>query len=385
MRAVLAFSGGLDTSVCVPLLLEDYGYDEVVTVAVDVGQPAEELERAREKAEEMGVRHHEVEAAEEFADRFLAPLIKANGRYEGYVLGTAIARPLIAEKVVDVASDVGAEALVHGCTGRGNDQFRFEAVFRSLMPEAEVVAPIREKNLTREREIEIAEEHGVRVEATREEPWSVDENLWSRSIEGGLLESPENEPPEEIFEWTSSTEEAPEEPETVEIEFEEGVPVALNGDEKPLIDIIRELNYVAGEHGVGRTDMMEDRILGFKARENYEHPAATVLLTAHYDLERLTLTRRQLRFKSAAEEEWSDLAYQGLVYEPLYGDLNALIDSTQRSVNGTVTLRLHQGSVQVLKRTSPDDSRYSEELASFESDQDQREAEGAVRFHGFQG
>ncbi|MBS1263308.1 MAG: Argininosuccinate synthase [Methanonatronarchaeales archaeon] len=386
MKAVLAFSGGLDTSICVPLLRDDeeYGYDEVVTVAVDVGQSGEELEKARNKAADIGVEHHEVDAVEEFAERFLAPLVRANGSYEGYVLGTAVSRPIIAEKVVQVARETGASALVHGCTGRGNDQFRFENVFRGLMPDAEVIAPIREYSLTREEEIEMAEHYGVHVDATREEPWSIDENLWSRSIEGGLLEDPGNEPPESIFEWTASPGDAPEEPETVEITFEEGVPVALNGDERSLVDIIRELNYVAGEHGVGRTDIVEDRILGFKARENYEHPAATVLLEAHCDLERLTLTRRQLKHKSTAEAEWAELAYQGLVHEPLYEDLNALIGSTQKAVNGTVTLKLHRGTATVTSRESPD-SLHRDDLASFESDEDQSGAEGAVRFHGFQG
>ncbi len=401
-KAVLAFSGGLDTSVCVPLLKEEYGYDEVIPVVVDVGQPEEDMEEAYERAEELDLDLRVVEASEEYAEEYILPLIKANGSYEGYPMGTSIARPVIARHCLDIALEEDADGLAHGCTGKGNDQLRFEAVWRES--DLEIIAPMREKNLTREWEIEYAQDHGMSVRATKEEPWSIDSNLWSRSIEGGELENPSNEPPEEIFEWTASPVDAPDEPEVVEIEFEEGRPVALNvvegtstgsqtpsgnGDEMELLELIRELHDVAGKHGVGRNDMMEDRVLGLKVREVYEHPAATVLLKAHEDLESLVLTRSQLKFKSGVEEEWSELAYKGLVNEPLYDDLNAFIESTQENVTGTVRVKLHKGTARVVGRESPY-GLYGEEMVSFDTgsvtqDIDQTDAVGFSKYHGIQG
>ncbi|AEH60527.1 argininosuccinate synthase [Methanosalsum zhilinae DSM 4017] len=380
-KAVLAYSGGLDTSVCIPLLKERYDCDEVITVAVDVGQPKEDLMKAEEKARKISDKHYTIDAREEFVNEYIFPLIKANGDYEGYVMGTSIARPLIAKKVVEIARKEDASALAHGCTGKGNDQLRFEAVFR--LTDMEVIAPMRDMNLTREWEIEYAKEHGIPVTATSEKPWSVDENLWSRSIEGGLLEDPGYVPPEEIYEWTVSPEDAPD-PQIIEIGFENGVPVSLNGQMSGGVELIATLNTLAGSHGVGRTDLIEDRVLGLKARENYEHPAATVLLTAHRDLEKLVLTRAELKFKSMVDSQWSELAYFGLVDEPLYQDLNAFIDRTQERVCGTVKLRLQKGSVSIMARTSPY-ALYSKELVSFDSETiDQKDAEGFSKYHGFQ-
>ncbi|MFP4175441.1 MAG: argininosuccinate synthase, partial [Halobacteriales archaeon] len=275
----------------------------------------------------------------------------------------------------------------HGCTGKGNDQLRFEAVWRAS--DLEIIAPMREMNLTREWEIEYANEHGLEVEATKEEPWSIDSNIWSRSIEGGEMENPANEPPEEIFEWTASPDDAPEGGEVIEIEFEEGVPVALNGDNMEGVELITTLNEIAGEHGVGRNDMMEDRVLGLKVREVYEHPAATTLLAAHADLESLVFTRSQLKFKSVVENEWSDLAYAGLVDEPLFDDLNAYVDSSQDAVNGTVRVKLHKGTARVVGRESGD-ALYSEDMVSFDTggvtdDIDQTDAVGFGKYHGIQG
>ncbi len=380
-KVVLAYSGGLDTSVCIPLLKEEYGYDEVITVAVDVGQPPEDVEQAEEKAQKISDKHFTLDVRDEFVNDYIFPLIKANGDYEGYVMGTSIARPLIAKKVVEIAEQEAAVALAHGCTGKGNDQLRFEAVFR--LTDMEVIAPMRDMNLTREWEIAYAREHGIPVGVTSAKPWSVDENIWSRSIEGGKLEDPGFIPPEEIYQWTVSPESAPE-GQTLVIGFENGVPVSLNDKRMSGVELIMKLNEIAGSHGVGRTDMIEDRVLGLKARENYEHPAATVLLTAHRDLEKLVLTRAELKFKKGVDEQWSELAYYGLVDEPLYHDLNAFIDSTQQRVTGNVTLKLHKGSVIILARTSPY-ALYSEELVSFDSETiDQKDAEGFAKYHGFQ-
>ncbi|WP_298685612.1 argininosuccinate synthase [uncultured Methanomethylovorans sp.] len=380
-KVVLAYSGGLDTSVCIPILKEEYGYDKVITVSVDVGQPKQEVLEAEQKAKKISDGHYTIDARDEFVKDYIFPLIKANGDYEGYVMGTSVARPLIARKVVEVAEKEGAVALAHGCTGKGNDQLRFEAVFR--LTSLDVVAPMRDMNLTREWEIDYAKKHGIPVAATTAKPWSVDENIWSRSIEGGKLEDPGFIPPEEIYQWTVSPEKAPE-AQIIVIGFENGVPVSLGGRKLGGVELIEQLNKIAGSHGVGRTDMIEDRVLGLKARENYEHPAATVLLAAHRDLEKLVLTRLELKFKKIVDEQWSELAYSGLVDEPLYHDLNAFIDKTQERVTGTVTVKLYKGSVTLLARTSPY-ALYSEDLVSFDTSSiDQKDAEGFAKYHGFQ-
>lgn len=380
-KVVLAYSGGLDTSVCIPLLKEHYGCDYAVTVTVDVGQPSLDIKQAEKKAAKISDKHYTIDAKNEFVKDYIFPLIKANGSYEGYVLGTSMARPLIAKKVVEIAQKEKAHALAHGCTGKGNDQLRFEAVFRCT--NLEVIAPMRDMNLTREWEIDYAKKHGIPVSATKSKPWSVDENIWSRSIEGGKLEEPDFVAPEEIFEWTVPPENAPE-AEVMDIGFECGVPVSLDGKTMDGVPLIQRLNKTGGSHAVGRTDMMEDRVLGLKARENYEHPAATILLTAHRDLERLVLTREELRFKATVDEAWSELAYKGLVDEPLYSDLNAFIDSTQKRVTGNVKVKLYKGSAKVVARESPF-ALYSSDLSSFDSKTiDQKDAEGYCKYHGFQ-
>ena len=378
---VLAYSGGLDTSVCIPLLREHYGFDKVITVLTDVGQPKEDIERGNRRADKLSDEHFVIDAKDEFVRDYIFPAIKANGSYEGYVLGTAIARPLIARKTVEIARELGADALGHGCTGRGNDQLRFEAIFRAT--DMRVVAPMRDMDLSREWEIDYAREHGIDVSVTRERPWSIDENLWSRSIEGGRLEDPFFEPPEEIYAWTRSPEGGLA-PRKVEIEFSEGVPVALDGVRMDGVELISNLNRIAGEHGVGRTDMVEDRVLGLKARENYEHPAATVLLNAHQDLERLVLSRAELRFKAMVDEAWSELAYMGLVNDPLYADLSAFVDASSKRVNGTVKMKLSCGRAFSVGRRSPD-AIYDQEMVSFDSRTlSQRDAEGFAKYHGFQ-
>ena len=379
---VLAYSGGLDTSICIPLLKERYDYDRVVTVAVNVGQRDEEIDVATKKGKKLADRHYTIDAREKFVKEHIYPAIKANGSYEGYPMGTSLARPLIAEEVVRIARKEGATAIGHGCTGKGNDQLRFDFIIR--VAGLEVVAPIRELNLTRDWEIDYAKQHGIPVPVKKSKPWSMDENCWSRSIEGGRLEEPDYHPPEEIYLWTVSPQKAPDKPEKITLAFERGLPVAINGKKYPGYELIQKLNLLAGKHGIGRNDMIEDRILGLKARENYEHPAATVILAAHRDLESLTLTRQELVFKRTVDDKWSELAYKGLVYEPLYAALNAFIDTTQERVNGSVDLELFKGSVRILGRSSPD-AIYSSDLVSFDSASiDQCHAIGVSHYFGLQ-
>jgi len=379
----LAFSGGLDTTVCVPLLKEEYGYDEVVGVTVDVGQPDEEFEEAEETAEALGLDHFVVDAKAEFADLCL-DAVKANATYQGYPLGTALARPVIATAILAIAEEQGCTALAHGCTGKGNDQLRFETVWRDS--DLNVHAPIRELGLTRKWEQEYAEERDLPVEGGDGGRWSIDTNLWSRSVEGSELEDPAHVPGEEIYHWT----EAPggKDPELVEIEFEQGEAVAVDGEEMDAVELIGHLNEVAGAHGVGRTDTMEDRMLGLKVRENYEHPAATVLLNAHEALEGLVLTREERGFKERIDQEWAEKGYQGLVNAPLFRALEGFIAETRKRVTGTVTVKLQGGTARPVGRDSPY-ACYAEGQASFNTeavtdDIEQADATGVAKYHGFQ-
>lgn len=383
-KVVLVYSGGLDTSICIPLMREEYGYDGIVTVTVDVGQPKEDILQAEEKARLMATEHYTVDAKEEFARDFCFKALQANGDYQGYPMSTSIARPLIAAKAVEVAKKVGAKAFAHGCTGKGNDQFRIEFGIRSLLPDAEIHAPVRERNMTRTWEIEYAKAKNVPIKQSLEKIWSIDENLWGRSIEGGRLEEPDFTPPEEIFQWTKNARQAPDHPLDMEIRFRGGVPVAIDGKEASPAQLVTRLNMIAGDCGVGRVDIMEDRMLGLKVRENYECPAATVFLKAHGALEALVLTRDELRFKKTIDLEWSRLAYEGLWWDPFKDDLEAFITKTQERVEGAVRLRLYKGSVQVIGRSSPW-ALYSEDLASFDTTTfDQRESTGAVKNFGLQ-
>lgn len=376
---MLSYSGGLDTSVCIPLLKEKYGFDEVVTVTVDIGQPENDVRKAEERGKKYADKHYTIDAKKDYVE-MLFKLIKANGDYEGYVLGTSIARPVIAEKIVEIAKIEKADAIAHGCTGKGNDQLRFENIFYQYG--FKVIAPMRELNLTREWEIEYAKQHGIDVGVTKEKPYSIDENLWSRSVEGGKLENPALIPPEDIYEWTSFEKENAE---IVKIDFKKGIPIAINDEEMDGFELIKTLNEIGGNHGIGRTDMIEDRVLGLKARENYEHPAATILITAHKDLEKLVLSRRELKFKKFVEEEWAEVVYYGLINDPIFDALNAFIDKTQERVTGWVKVRLFKGNVMPVARYS-EYSLYVEELTSFDTTAvDQKYAEGFSRFHGLQG
>ena len=382
-RVALAFSGGLDTTVCVPLLEEEYGYDEVIGVTVDVGQPRKEFDEAEETAAALDVDHYVVDAREEFAELCLRS-VKANATYQGYPLGTALARPVIAEAILGVAREEGCDAVAHGCTGKGNDQLRFEAVWRESP--LTVVAPVRELGLTREWEQEYAAERGLPVEGGSEGRYSIDTNLWSRSIEGSELEDPATIPEDDIYDWTQNP--GGKAAELVEIEFAAGEPVALDGQAVEPVELVETLNERAGAHGVGRTDMMEDRMLGLKVRENYEHPAATVLLTAHEALEQLVLTQEERQFKTQVDGQWAQKGYQGLVDAPLVDALEGFIDTTNERVTGTVTVKLEGGHCRPVARES-DFAVYSESAASFDEEAvtggiTQEDATGVAKYHGFQ-
>jgi argininosuccinate synthase len=380
-KVVLAFSSGLDTSVCVKLLQEKYNM-EVITACVDVGQPENEVKRSALVAQELGVsKHYTIDAKVEFAQDFIFKAIKANALYEGYPLSTALARPLIAIKMVEVAQKENAVAISHGCTGKGNDQFRFESTIRSSS-NYQIIAPVRDLNLTRSEEIEYAESHDIPLPVFSH--YSIDENLWGRSIEGDKLEDPMEEMPEDAFNWTRSSSDAPDEPLFLDLEFEEGVPVALDGKNLGPLEIIKECNRLAGMHGIGRIDIMEDRIIGLKSRENYETPGAVLLITAHKALEQIVFTREELKFAENVSSTYSELIYNGLWHEPLREDLDRLIDHMQKRVSGIVKLRLHKGNMRILGRKSPF-SLYQEQAVSFEDKEtDQREIVGMIKNYGIQ-
>ena len=365
-KVVLAYSGGLDTSVAIPWLREAKDAD-VVAVTVDVGQPVD-LEQVRAKAERSGaVKAYVADAKAEFATEFIAPALRANALYEGvYPLSTALARPLIARHLVQVARAEGAQLVAHGCTGKGNDQVRFDLSTTGLAPDLEVVAPAREWGMTREEEIAYAAAHDVPVEATKASPYSTDENLWGRSVECGILEDPAVEPPEEAYGWTASPSAAPETPEYVNLLFEQGVPVALNGQRLPLHELIATLNRLAGAHGVGRIDHLESRVVGIKSREVYECPAAVVLIAAHQALEALVLPRDLLDFKRTVEQRYAQLIYDGLWFTPLRESLDAFVESTQERVRGEVAMKLFKGSAHVAGRRSPY-ALYQSALATYSS------------------
>ena len=380
-KVVLAFSGGLDTTVCVKLLEEEYNY-EVVTACVDVGQPAEELQKSQNSADKINTgKHYIIDAKDEFANEYIARGIKANAEYEGYPLSTALARPLIAMKIIEIAEKEGATAIAHGCTGKGNDQFRFEAIIRS-MSDFKIIAPIREMNLTRTEEVAYAKEHGLNL--SYDKIYSIDENLWGRAIEGDVLEDPANEPPEEIYEWTKSAEDAKDTPTKVSIEFEEGVPVAINGEMMGLVDLINKANEIAGENGVGRVDIIENRMIGLKSRETYEVPGAKLLIAAHRALEQLVLTVDELRFAEYMSTLYADLVYEALWQEPLREDLDQAFDHMQRRVSGEVVMKLFKGSIQPLSRKSPFSLHSIEQITFEDKETDQREIEGMIKYHGLQ-
>jgi len=383
-KVALAYSGGLDTSIIIPWLKENYGC-EVVAVAVDVGQ-AEETSGLAEKAYRTGAcDFHLIDAREEFAAEYLFPVLKAGAIYErDYLLGTSTARPLIARKQVEIALATGCDAVAHGCTGKGNDQVRFELAYQALAPELAVVAPWREWSIrSREDALAYAKAHGVPVDQSPRDMFSRDGNLWHLSHEGGNLEDPWDAPRKEMFKLTVDPEDAPDQPEVVVIGFEQGVPVALNGARLGPVDMVETLNRIAGAHGVGRLDLVENRLVGIKSRGVYETPAGTVLHVAHREVERLVLDRNTLHFKQSVSVRYAQLIYDGLWFSTLRQALAAFVDETEKEVTGEVRVRLFKGRAEAVGRRSPR-SLYRQDLATFGAGMayDHKDAEGFIRLFG---
>ena len=384
-KVVLAYSGGLDTSVCLKWLQVEKGLD-VVAVCGNVGQDESDLAAIEQKAIDMGaIASFAVDMREEYANEYVALAIAANGLYENsYPLLSALSRPLLSKHMVAVAHKFGAKYVAHGCTGKGNDQVRFETSIKALDPSIEIVAPVREWDLhSREEEMEWAKAHGVPVPTTKKSPYSIDDNLWGRAIECGVLEDPWCEPPADIWTLTADAQSAPDQPEYLEIGFESGVPCSLNGEEMGLVDIIKEINVKAGSHGCGRLDMVENRLVGVKSRECYEVPAAQVILNAHKALETLCLDRETQHYKLGVEQKWATAVYEGLWYSPLKEALDSFCASTQACVTGTVKVKLYKGSSTVVGRKSPY-SLYDFSLASYGAQDtfNHEAAKGFIQLHG---
>jgi argininosuccinate synthase len=381
-KVVLAYSGGLDTSVCVKWLEQQGAEPYALYLDLGQGEPSEDV---KAKALQIGATDAFVQDARaEFAGEYVAPAIRANALYGGkYPLFTALGRPLIAKKLVETAREVGATHIAHGSTGKGNDQVRFDVTTASIAPDLTVVAPVRDWNMSRPEEMAYAEEHGIPVPTTKESPYSVDENLWGRSIEAGPLEDPDHEPTENVFAITTSPENAPDEPKYVEIGFQEGLPTTLDGEGLPLVDLISELGAVAGANAIGRIDMVEDRLVGIKSREIYEAPAALAIIAAHRELETLTLTRDVLRFKATVEQRYAELTYEGLWFTPLKSALDAFVAETQKTVTGNVRLKLYKGNSTVVGRKAPN-ALYSEDLATYDPNStfDEAAAAGFIALWG---
>jgi len=382
-KVVLAYSGGLDTSAAIRWLKEKYDLD-VITLTIDVGNEKDFL-AARDKALVVGaIKAIVIDAKADFVQDYIFPALKAGAVYEGqYPLATALSRPLMARLLAEVALAEGADAIAHGCTGKGNDQVRFEVGVNALAPQLKVIAPAREWGMTREETIQYAIAHGIPVPVKSGSAYSIDESLWGRSIECGILEDPWAEPPDDVYAWTSSPDKAPDEPTYIVVGFEKGVPVALDGVSMPGLKLIEKIQEIAGCHGVGRIDHIENRLVGIKSREIYEAPAAVVLVMAHQALEDLTLSKEQARFKARVATEYADLIYNGLWFSALRQDLAAYVDSTQRCVTGEVRLKLFKGQCIVVGRRSPC-SLYSHSLATYEQGDrfDQSAAPGFIQLWG---
>jgi argininosuccinate synthase len=383
-KVVLAYSGGLDTSVMIPWIKEKYGC-EVVAMAADVGQ-AEELDGLKEKGIKTGASKVYIEdLKKEFVDDYIFKMIKAGAVYEGrYLLGTSIARPLIAKRQVEIAKKEGADAVAHGATGKGNDQVRFELTFKALAPDLKVIAPWREWDIkSRQEEMDYAKKMGISVPVSKEKPYSTDRNLWHISFEGGILEDPWKEPGDDMFILSVSPEKAPDKPTYVEIAFEAGIPVALDGKKMDGVSLVSKLNEIGGKNGIGRVDIVENRLVGIKSRGVYETPGGTILMLAHKDLESITLERETAHYKEAVAIKYAKMIYNGQWFSPLKESLDKFIDETQKSVNGTVRLKLYKGTCMAVGRKSAD-SLYDPSLATFEEEDvyDQKDAEGFINLFG---
>lgn len=383
-KAVLAYSGGLDTSIIIPWLKNTYRC-EVIAFSADVGQN-EELDGLDEKAKRSGASKLIVEDLKhEFITQYAFPTLRSGALYERkYLMGTSFARPVIASHQVKVALDEGADALVHGCTGKGNDQVRFELTYQALAPHLTVIAPWREWNITsREDAIEYAEEHMIPITASKENIYSRDRNLWHFSHEGGILEDPWAEPPANVYGITSSPEDAPDKPVEIMLSFEEGWPVALDGEKLSPVELVNTLNEIGGEHGIGRIDLVENRLVGMKSRGVYEQPGATILATAHKELESITLDRSTLHYKDVVAQRYAEIVYDGLWFTPLREAIDAFVDVTQQTNTGDVRLKLYKGNCIVTGRKSSY-SLYSEDFATFgaSTDYDHADAEGFIALFG---
>lgn len=384
-KIVLAYSGGLDTSVAIKWLQESYNYD-VIAVAIDVGE-GKDLDFVKSKAIQVGaVESHVIDAKDIFAEEYILPALMANAMYEGkYPVVSALSRPLIAKLLVDIANKEGAIAIAHGCTGKGNDQVRFDVSIAALAPNLKIIAPVREWGMSRDEEIEYAEKNGIPIPVQKDKPYSIDQNMWGRACEAGILEDPWVEPPEEAYELTSSIKNAPDEAEEIEITFFEGKPVAINGQEISFSEMILELNKIAGKHGIGRLDLIENRLVGIKSREVYEIPAAMVLINAHQALESLVQPREITHFKPIIEQKVANMIYEGLWYSPLMDGLLAFVKETQKMVSGQIRLKLFKGHATVVGRKSVN-SLYSYKLATYDSSDefDHTAAVGFIKLWGLQ-
>jgi argininosuccinate synthase len=382
-KVILAYSGGLDTSVMVPWIGERYNLD-VVAFTVDLGQ-GEDIERIRQKALRTGaVDAVALDARNLFVDCFVFPALMAGAVYEGkYPLATALGRPLIAKLMVDAARQHGAKAVAHGCTGKGNDQVRFDVTFQTLAPDLKIIAPVREWKMSRPESLEYAAKHNIPVEATRESPYSIDLNLYGRSCEAGVLEDPWDEPPADAYAWTVDPARAPDTPAYVTIDFDQGRPVGLDGERLDGVPLIERLNQLGGSHGVGRIDHVENRLVGIKSRELYEAPAGVILHDAHRELESMCLSKQAARFKTIVAQEYADIIYNGLWFSAFHQDLFAFVASNQRFVTGQVRVKLFKGKATVVGRKS-EHSLYSKKLATYESGDafDHDAAKGFIRLWG---
>jgi argininosuccinate synthase len=382
-KVVLAYSGGLDTSISIKWIKDKYNMD-VIAALIDCGQPGD-LGRAYKRALEIGASKSVlIDARDEFVNDYIFPSIKANLKYEKkYPLATALARPLIAKKLVEIARKEGAKAVAHGCTAKGNDQVRFDVGIRSLAPDLKIIAPQREWVISREEAVKYARQYNIKVPVTKKSPYSIDENLWGRSIECGLLENAWNEPPEDIYEWTKVTRKK-DESENLEIGFREGVPVSLNGKNISASDIIKKANKIAGSFGIGRIDMVENRLIGIKSREIYESPAAEIIIEAHRDLESMVLDRELIHYKYMLEEKLAELVYYGLWFTPLRECLNSFVEKSQKYVTGKVKVKIEHKGFKVIGRKS-DHSLYDVGLATYNKEDkfDHSHSESFIKLWGY--